>query len=108
MDLVNEEDVAWFEISEDRAEVTYFFDGRSRSHLDTDTHFFGDDVSKSCFPESCWTVEKHVINIFRAFLGGLNKDIEMALDLVLANIFSEILWPKGVIQVLIFSSLFWL
>src|SRR3989344_4236747 len=87
VDLVDEEDVAVFQVGEDRAEVADLFNGWTGCVFDTGGHCSRNDVSECGLAEAGWAIEENVVDIFGAFFGGLNTNIQVSFDLVLANVF---------------------
>ena len=78
--------VGWSECADCHTEIADFFDGWPGSDLDTDAHFFGDDVGERRFSQTSRSVEQNVVNAFFTLLGGLDKNIQIAFDFFLADI----------------------
>ncbi len=104
MNFVDEEDIARLEVGQNRAEVAHFFDGWSRGDLDTDTHFFGDDMSEGRLAQTGWPIEENVLDRFTPFLGRLNKYVEVALDFILTDVFVKRLRSQRVLDGVFFFS----
>lgn len=98
MDLVDEEDIARFEVRKYRTEIADFFDGRTGSDADIHPHFFGDDIGESCFAEASRSIEKYVLYIFSATAGRFDEESEIGLDFFLADIFRESLRAERVVE----------
>src|SRR6266404_2594928 len=89
MNLVDEQDVAFSKIRQQRCKVAGFFDNRSGSGLNVTAHLVGDDVSQGGLAESGRTVEQHVIESLPAFARGLDKDRQVLFGLVLTDVLAK-------------------
>ena len=89
MNLVDEQNVAFSKISQERGKVARFFDDRPGSGLNVTAHLVRDDVSQRGLAESGRTVEQHVIESLPAFARGLDKDRQVLFGLVLTDILSK-------------------
>ena len=71
MDLVDEEDVAFFQAGEKPGEFAGFFNHRAAGVLDIHAHRVGDDVGQRCLAETGRAAEQnvleHVAALFRRF-----------------------------------------
>lgn len=89
VDFVDEQDVIFLEVAQNRGQVALLFDGGARGGLDVDPHFVGDDVGQRGFAQARGTVEQDVLDGLLAFLGRLQGDREIALDVLLAHVFAQ-------------------
>ena len=89
MDLVDEEDVARLEAGQDGGQVAGFFDNRPRGDPDVGAHLVGDDIGQGGLAQPRKAVEKHMVQGLAAVLGGLDGDLQIALELVLADVLGQ-------------------
>ena len=89
MDLVDEKDVAEFEIGENRGQVAFELNQRPGCGAEMRAHFVGDDGSQRRLAETRRTIKQNVIERLAAFPGGLDRDIEVVFDVLLADVLRE-------------------
>ena len=89
MNLVDEENVADFEIRQNRREVALELDQRTGRRAEPRAHFVGDHRSESGLAETRRTVQQDVIERFAALSCGLDRNIEVVFDVVLADVFRQ-------------------
>ena len=89
MDLVDEEDLARFEIGEDGDHVARFFERRPGGLLHVRAHLVADDAGQRGLAEAGRAEEKDVIDRLLTPARRLQRDFEILFDLVLADVFAE-------------------
>ena len=87
MDLIHEQDVVLRQIGEQGGQIAGLFNGRTGGDADVDPHLVGDDVGQGGLAQTRRAVEQHVVQGLIAHLGGLDKDLQVALGLLLADVF---------------------
>ena len=83
-----------FEIRENRREVAFELDQRAGRGAKMRAHFIGDDGSQSRFAEARRAIQQNVIERFAAFPRGLDRDVEVVFDVLLADVLREKARPK--------------
>ncbi len=89
MDLVNEENVTFFEISQHGGQVAGFFKHRTRRCLDGYAHLIGDDIGKGCFAQTGRAKDQNVVQRFLTTPGRGYENIHLLTDRGLANILGQ-------------------
>ena len=77
MDFVNEQDVAIFQIGEQRRQIARFGNDRTRCGTETDAHFLGHNLRQRCFAKSGRAKEQHMVQRLPASLCRLNKHAQI-------------------------------
>jgi hypothetical protein len=85
VNLVNEKNIARFQVSKDGGEVPGTFQHRSRGCPDVNVEFLGNDIGNGGFPEARKAVDKHVIKGLVSGPCRFNEDSEVVLDPVLTD-----------------------
>jgi len=91
MHFVDEEDLLVVQVRKDRGEITFDLERGTRSLLESGAKFVGDDVGKRGFAKAGRAVEENVVECFAAGLGGLDGNVEILFDFVLADEFDQAL-----------------
>jgi hypothetical protein len=94
VDFVNEQDVAVFEIREERRKVARFRDNRTRRRAETDAHFLGDNLRERGLAKPGRTKEKHMVKRLPAPLGRLDKHPQIVTRRRLPDKFAERFRPQ--------------
>ena len=97
MDLIDEKDVAFFQVGEKCRQIAGLFDDRARGAFDVCAHFSSDDVGQRGFTQSGWTIKQHVVEgLLPHFCGGY-EDVQVFLDLFLTDIVGQFAGPETVV-----------
>src|SRR5712692_9398416 len=89
MDLIDEHHVARFEIGDDGDEIARLLERRTGSRADRRLHLVRDDVREGGLAESWRAEEQNVIESLFALARGLDRDLEIGLDFLLADVLLE-------------------
>jgi hypothetical protein len=89
MDFIEEEDLFFFQRSEDGGEVAFAFEERAGAGFDGDLEFIGDDLGEGGFAEARRAVEENVVEGFTAVAGGFESDGDIFFDAFLADVFGK-------------------
>ena len=89
VDLVDEQDVALFKVGQDRGEVAGPFDGRAARRVQVDAQLAGDDVGQRGLAQAGRPVEQDVVGRFVALAGRLEQDLQVLLDVLLADVLGQ-------------------
>src|SRR5260221_14553730 len=89
MDFVEKEDFLGFERSEDGGEVAFALEKRASTGLDGDGKLIGDNLREGGLAEARRAVKQNVIEGFAAGAGGLDGDLDVFLNALLADVFVE-------------------
>ena len=73
MNFVNEQDVAIFQIGQQRGQVTRFGDDRAGGGAKTDAHFLCDNLRQCGLAKTRWAKEQHMVQWLPPPLRRLNK-----------------------------------
>src|SRR5665213_1880586 len=85
MDLIDEENVALFQIGQQRSEVAGLGDHRARGSAEVDAEFACDDVRQRRLAETRRTDEEHMVERLFAAARRINEDLEVCARLCLAD-----------------------
>ena len=85
MDLVDEQDVALFQVGEQRGEIAGLGDDRPRGGAEADAQLARHDLRQRGLAEAGRAGEQHVIERIAARLGGLDEHLEVGARLLLAD-----------------------
>ena len=106
VDLVDEEDVLFVQIRQNRRQIARPFDHRSRGRLDIHPHLPGYYIGQGRLPEPRRSVQKHMIERLLTPFGRLDEDGEILLDLLLTDIFGKVFRTEGdLISIVLFDPL---
>ncbi len=102
MDFIDEKHLAVAEVGEDGGEVALDLQRGAGGLLEGDAEFVGDDVGERGFAEAGRAVEQDVIERLAARLGGLDGNVEILFDFVLADEFlqalrAELEFERGIV-----------
>ena len=95
MYLVDEQDVALFEIGEYGGEVAGLLDGGTRGRSDIHAHLVSDDGGEGSLAETGRAVEQDMVEAVSALLRRLDIDGHILLDLLLTDILCESFRAEG-------------
>ena len=91
MDLVDEQHVALVELGEDRRQVARPLERRSRRDVQMHAHLGGDDARQRGLAQPWRPGEQHVVDRLVAAAGRAEHDVEVLLELRLADELGEML-----------------
>ena len=94
VNFVDEQDVAEFQVREDCGQVAFELDQRAGGCAKVRAHFVRDDGGEGCLAESGWAVEQDVIERLATFARGLNGNIEIVFNALLADVFRQDARPQ--------------
>ena len=94
MDFVDEQHLLVAQVGEDRGQVALDLQRRPGGLLEGSAQFVGDDVGQRGLAQPRRSVEQHVVERLAARLGGLDGDLEVVFDLVLADELAQPLRPQ--------------
>ena len=94
MDLVDEQDIALFEVGQDCGKVARPLDRWTARGVQVDAQLAGDDVGERRLAEAGRAVKKHVVRGLAALPGGFEEDLEVRLDALLADILGQEARPQ--------------
>ena len=89
MDLVDKKNIALIEVGKHRDQIARLFDRRTGGNAHIDAHLVGNDRSQRCLSQSRRAVQEHMIKRLIADLGGVDKDPEIFLCFLLADILRD-------------------
>ena len=89
VDLIDKENVVLTQVGQKRREVARLFDGGAGGDANVDAHLGGDDARERRFAEARRAVEQNVVERLIAPLCRLDEDGEVALGLLLPDVFAE-------------------
>ena len=95
VDLVDEQDVALFEVGQDRGQVARPLDGRAAGRVQVHAQLAGDDVGQRRLAQAGRAVEQDVIGGFLALARRGQQDVEVLLDARLADVLGQRARPKA-------------
>src|SRR6187200_1649549 len=90
MQLVDEEHRPGLERGQERRDVALALQRRARRRHEADAELGRDNAGQRRLPQTGWAGEEHVVERLAAPAGRLDRDRELALDLLLAH---EVLKP---------------
>ena len=105
MDLVDEQDVALFEIGEQRREVAGLGDHRPRGGAEIDAELARDDLRQRGLAEARRADEQHVIERFVARPRRLDEDRQVRARLLLADELGQPLRPQRGVRGVLLAAL---
>ena len=89
MDLVDEEDVAVFEVGQQRREIAGLGDDGTGGGAEADAQLLGHDLRQRRLAEAGRPGEQHVVERFAAVARRLDEDAEVGARLLLADELGE-------------------
>jgi hypothetical protein len=92
VDLINEEHISLAKRGENRCEISWALYRRTRGALEPDTYFCGYNSGQRCFAKPGRAVQQYVVEGFAPTLAGVARDLEVASNVFLPNVFVE---PAG-------------
>jgi hypothetical protein len=101
VDLVDEEDVARRERGEQPGEVALLHERRTARHVERDRQVAGEDVGERGLPEPRRSGEEDVVERVAAPLRRLRVHLEVADDLLLADVLVERRRPERLLEPLV-------
>jgi len=100
VDLVNEEDVTFLQISQNRGDVGLTLQRRTGRGADRDAHLAGDDARQCRLAQAGRSHQQHVVKRLAAPLRRLDEDRQLIPDAVLPDEIVEAARPEGDFQLL--------
>ena len=94
MDFIDEKDVTFVEIGEQRRQIAGALHHRPRCGLDIHAHLPSDDIRERSFAESRRSMKENMVEHVMARARRLDGDFEICLDLLLADVFVEAARPE--------------
>jgi hypothetical protein len=86
MNLINKENVALLQVSENGSQVARALNDWPRCAFEIDLHLAGNDVSQGGFTKPWRTAEEQVVNAVAPMPCRFNNDAQILFDLFLANV----------------------
>ena len=102
MDLVDEQHVARLQVGQQRGEIAGPFEHRPRGLAQVHAQLAREDVGQRGLAESRRAEDQRVIQRLTALHRRLHEDLQLRLDLLLADIVGQLLRPDGAIDGLFF------
>src|SRR4029077_7267241 len=91
MNFIEEEKLFGFEGSGNRGEVAFAFEKRTGTGLNGHIQFVGDDLRKGGLAQARGPIEQHMIESLSAIASRFERDGDVFLDALLADVFVEAL-----------------
>ena len=107
MDLVDEQHIAGFQISQQCRQVAGFFQHRTRGLAQIDLHFVGDDVRQRRLAQTGRAEYQGMVQRFTATAGGVDEDFHLFAHRRLAHIVGEPARADGAVQRVFFIRWGW-
>ena len=101
MDLIDKEDVPRSEIGEQRRQIPLLLNRRPGSDANIDPHLVCDNPRKRGLPEPRRAVEQHMVERVSALFRRLDKNPQVFLHLVLADILRHRLRAERIFYVVV-------
>ena len=95
MNFVQKENFLGFERSEDRGQIAFALEQRTRAGLDRNVQFVGDNLRQGRFAQPRRPIEQHVIQRFAAAARRLDGDLDIFFDAFLSDVVVESLGPHA-------------
>ncbi len=89
MNLIDKENVALFEIGEQRGQIACFGDDRSRGHLEVHAKLAGHNLPKRRLAKAGRPGEQHMIECVATAARGVDEHLEVRARLGLADEFGQ-------------------
>ena len=86
MDLINKKNIPLFKPRQNGSQIASLFDNRTCRHANLRLHLFGNDMRQTCFSKAWRAIKQTVVQGFTTALRCTQKDLELLLDLRLANV----------------------
>ena len=104
MDLVDEQHVARLQVGQQRGEIAGPLEHRARGLAQVHAELAGDDVRERGLAEARRAEDQRVVERLAALHRRLHEDLELRLDLLLADVVGEPLRADGAIDGLFFAA----
>ena len=104
MNLIDEQHIARLQVREQRGEIAGTFEHGTRGLAEVHPELAGEDVGERGLAEAGRSEDERVIERLTAHDRGLHEDLELRLDLFLADIVDEPLRADGAVDRLLFGS----
>ena len=101
MNLVYKEDVVLRQIGEQRGQIAGLLNGGAGGDADIDPHLVGNDAAEGGFTQAGRAVKQNVVQGLAPHFGGLDKDLQVALGLLLPDILPQGLGAQGTLVLVI-------
>ena len=89
VNLVDEEDVAFLKIGQERRDISSFLNRRTGRAAQLSTHFVGDDVRERRLTQTWRARQQNMIERFFATQGRLHVDPQIIFGVTLADVFDQ-------------------
>ena len=93
MDFIDEKDIAFFEVGQQRGKIAGALDHRPGSGFDVHAHLARDDIGERGFAQPGRAMKKDMVEHVVARLRRRDGDSEIFLDLLLADVFVKAARP---------------
>ena len=104
MDLVDEENVAVLERGQDRRQVAFALERRTRDRTDSDAQLLTDDVGETRLSQPRGTDEKNVVERLAAAFRSFERDSQLLLDALLADELVQAARAERTLQLVLLGS----
>ena len=104
MDLVDEQNIVGFEVGEQRREIARPLQHRTRGLAQIDAHLLGDDVRQRGLAQPRRAEQQHMVERLAPMARGLDEDFELTADLLLADVFGELLGAQRALERLVLQA----
>ena len=104
MNLVNEQDIVFFQIGEQCGQVLGFFQHRAAGLSQVHAQLLGNDVAQGGLAQARRPKQQHVVQGFLAIAGRANEDFKLFAHLGLAHVFLQQLGAQGAFDGLFFRA----
>src|SRR5919109_3019971 len=102
MNLINEKNVAFLQVCQQRRDVAGLLDRWTSSRSQLGAHFVRNDICESRLAQAWWTSQQHVIERFAPAARGLHVHAQVLFDLALADVLVDTSRPQREIELAIF------
>src|SRR6267154_592236 len=102
VNFIKKEDFLFFERGQDRGQVAFAFQQRSRTGLDRHVQFVGDNLCQSGLSETRRSIEQRVVQRFVAAASRVDCNLNVFFDAFLSDVFVQALWPHAHIEPRVF------
>src|SRR5690606_15946430 len=94
MDLIDEENVVFLKVGEQGGQIAWPLEYRPRGLAQLYAHFVRDDVRKRRLAKARGAEQQHVVQRFAATPGGLDEDLQLLTNAMLADVFLQRTRPQ--------------
>ena len=94
MNLVHKKNIVLVEVGQQRRQIPRLLNRRPGGNPHIDPHLIGNNARQRSLPQPRRAMEQHMVQRLLPHLGSLDKDLQIALGLLLTNVLFEGLWPE--------------